>query len=300
MEFVGSMVALATPMGDSGEVDYGALERLVEFHVESGTDAVVVTGTTGEAPTLLPAEIEEITRQAVAAAAGRIPVVGGAGANATRTACDLAARVGRAGADGALVVTPYYNRPEQDGLFQHYRSVADAAGVPVILYNVPGRTGCDLLPETAARLAEVDGIAAIKEATPGTGRLAELQAVCPDGFGLLSGDDFTCLEFLLAGGHGFISVSANVAPRLMREMYTAAAAGDAATARDIDARLQVLHKGLFCASSPIPTKWALEQMGLIGPGIRLPMTGLAEAHHGTVLEALAAAGIKPARGGLQQ
>lgn len=289
--FRGSIVALVTPMAADGSLDFEALERLVEFHVGEGTQGLVIAGTTGESPVLEPDELESLVARAVAVADGRLPVLGGSGSNSTARTIELTRRVQRAGADAALVVTPYYNKPGQTGLLAHYRAVAAASDLPLVLYNVPGRTACDLLPETVAELATGEGIVGIKEATPGTDRLARLQALCPDDFHLLSGDDATARAFMLAGGHGVVSVTANVAPRLMRCLCDAAVDGEARKAESVDDRLQALHRALFVEANPIPVKWAVARMGLIGPTLRLPLTPAGETCRAAVLEAMAAAGI---------
>jgi 4-hydroxy-tetrahydrodipicolinate synthase len=286
----GSIVALVTPMAEDGALDFDSLDRLVEFHIEQGTDALVAVGTTGESATLDEAEHCEVIRRVVARAAGRIPVIAGTGANCTREAIALTRKAQDLGADACLLVTPYYNKPTQEGLYRHYRTLAEAVDIPQILYNVPGRTACDLQPATVARLAPIPNIVGIKEATGQLERAAEIRRLCGPDFLLYSGDDATACEFCLQGGHGVISVTANVAPRLMHEMCAAARAGDRATARDIDARLEGLHRDLFIESNPIPVKWAVHAMGLIPPGIRLPLTWLSDGCHAPVREALRRAG----------
>lgn len=294
MTFSGSIVALVTPMDGEGRIDYGALERLVAFHVEAGSDGLVVGGTTGESPTLTADELESLVRRTVELAGGRLPVIAGSGTSSTARSTDLTRRVCAAGADACLVVTPYYNRPTQDGLLRHYRAVADAAEAPVILYNVPGRTACDLTAETARRLSEHPRIVAIKDATADIGRARELHERCADALAVLSGDDRTALELMQAGARGVISVTANVAPAAMAAMCRSALAGDVDAAAAQDARLQPLHVGLFVESNPIPVKFALHAMGLIAAGIRLPLTWLRSDHQATVLEALRAAGVAAA------
>jgi 4-hydroxy-tetrahydrodipicolinate synthase len=289
--FRGSIVALVTPMKADGELDHGALERLLEFHLASGTRGVVIAGTTGEAPTLDPDELEDLVACAVAVCGDKIPVIGGSGTNCTRKTTELTRRVARGGADAALVVTPYYNKPPQRGMAAHYRAVADDGQLPIILYNVPGRTGCDLLPETVAELAGHQGIVGLKEATPDLERLEDLRKACPEEFCLLSGDDATALGFMLRGGDGVISVTANVAPRLMRGMCEAALGGEARKARLLNDRMAGLHAALFCEPNPIPVKWGVWRLGLIEPGIRLPLAWLAPEHEGRVLDAMAAAGL---------
>ncbi|MCU7813161.1 MAG: 4-hydroxy-tetrahydrodipicolinate synthase [Candidatus Thiodiazotropha sp. (ex Notomyrtea botanica)] len=289
--FQGSMVAMITPMTQDGSVDAAALGRLVEFHIEQGSDAIVAVGTTGESATLDETEHCEVIRQVVSAVAGRIPVIAGTGANSTREAIDLTRCAKAAGADACLLVTPYYNKPTQEGLFLHYKAVAEAVDIPQILYNVPGRTACDLLPETAARLAKIDNIIGIKDATGDLSRLTSLRAMCGEGFQLYSGDDATGCEFLLQGGHGVISVTANVAPKLMHEMVAQALAGQREVAEAADAKLLGLHKALFVESSPIPVKWAMAKMGLCDTGIRLPLTWLSPAAEAEVTGAMQQASV---------
>ncbi|MCU7915477.1 MAG: 4-hydroxy-tetrahydrodipicolinate synthase [Candidatus Thiodiazotropha sp. (ex Gloverina cf. vestifex)] len=289
--FQGSMVAMITPMTQDGSVDAAALGRLVEFHIEQGSDAIVAVGTTGESATLDEAEHCEVIRQVVSAVAGRIPVIAGTGANSTREAIDLTRCAKAAGADACLLVTPYYNKPTQEGLFLHYKAVAEAVDIPQILYNVPGRTACDLLPEIAARLTKIDNIIGIKDATGDLSRLTSLSAMCGEGFQLYSGDDATGCEFLLQGGHGVISVTANVAPKLMHEMVAQALAGQREAAEATDAKLLGLHKALFVESSPIPVKWAMAKMGLCDSGIRLPLTWLSRAAEAEVTGAMQQAGV---------
>ncbi|HEX7044645.1 MAG TPA: 4-hydroxy-tetrahydrodipicolinate synthase [Burkholderiales bacterium] len=289
--FQGSMVALVTPMREDGALDRDALERLVDFHVENGTDAIVAVGTTGESPTLDMEEHCEVIELVVRHAAGRVRVIGGTGANSTREAIELTRCAQRAGVDGCLLVTPYYNKPTQEGLYRHFCAIAEAVPVPQILYNVPGRTGCDMLPETVARLAAVPNIVGIKEASGKVERVREIRALCGDQIDIYSGEDAIALDSMLVGARGVISVTANVAPRLMHEMCAAARAGKVERARAIDAKLMDLHKGLFVESNPIPVKWALKEMGLIEGGIRLPLTPLAEQYHDTVRAALRKAGV---------
>jgi len=284
--FHGSMVALVTPMHADGSVDEDGLARLVEFHIENGTDALVVVGTTGESATLDMAEHCRVIRRSVDFAAGRLPVIAGTGANSTSEAIELTRCAMDAGADACLLVTPYYNKPTQEGLYLHHKAVAEAVPVPQILYNVPGRTACDLLPDTTVRLAAISNIVGLKDATGNLERARELVERCAGRLDLYSGDDATAREFMLAGGRGTISVTANVAPRAMHEMSAAALAGDCDRAGAIDARLAALHRDLFLESNPIPVKWALHEMGLIPPGIRLPMTPLSARHHDAVRHAL--------------
>lgn len=288
--FGGSIVAVVTPMAEDGAIDFAAFERLLDWHAAEGTDGVVVAGTTGESPTVTAAETAELLRRAVARLRGRMPVIAGTGSNSTAVAIANTRAASAAGVDAVLVVTPYYNKPTQEGLFRHFAAVAAASAVPVILYNVPSRTACDLLPGTAVRLAALPRIAGIKEATGDLSRLPQLAAAGRE-FLLLSGDDATCREFMLAGGKGVISVTANVAPRLMHEMTAAALAGDAVRARELDRRLEGLHTQLFVEANPIATKWAVERLGLIPGGIRLPLTPLSARYHATVQGAMQAAGI---------
>ncbi|WP_444926725.1 4-hydroxy-tetrahydrodipicolinate synthase [Microbulbifer sp. EKSA008] len=287
----GSMVALATPMYADGSPDWDSLHNLVEWHIEQGTRALVAVGTTGESATLDFNEHIEVIRRVVDQVAGRVPVIAGTGANSTSEAIDLTENAARCGADACLLVTPYYNKPTQEGLYQHYRAVAKAVSIPQILYNVPGRTAVDMLPETVQRLALVGNIVGVKEATGDLERAKVLIDTLPEGFAVYSGDDSTAVELMLLGGHGNISVTANVAPAAVAQMCEAALAGDAVTARTIDQRIQILHKVLFLESNPIPVKWALREMGRVDGGIRLPLTSLSPEHHGTVREALRSAGV---------
>ncbi len=289
--FQGSIVALVTPMADDGSVDEASLRALVDWHVAEGTDAIVAVGTTGESATLDEEEHCKVIRQVVEFAAGRIPVIGGTGANSTREAIRLTRCARDAGADAALLVTPYYNKPTQEGLYQHHKAVAEAVDIPQILYNVPGRTACDMLPETVARLAEIPNIVGVKEATGDLERVATLRQLCGADFDLFSGDDATGREFLLLGGQGVISVTTNVAPAAMHQMVAAALAGDRAQAEAIDARLAGLHSKLFLEANPIPVKWALAEMGRIPTGIRLPLTWFSEQYHADLRSAMQQAGI---------
>ena len=289
--FHGSFVALVTPMTEAGAVDFPCLRRLVDWHVDSGTDGLVIAGTTGESATLTREEHIEVIRVAAEQADGRVPVIAGTGSNSTRQTVDLSRAVGAAPIAGYLVVTPYYNKPTQDGLLAHFRAVADAVEQPVMLYNVPGRTAVDLRPETVARLAEHPRIGSIKEATGELSRVALLRELCGPDFGLFSGDDATGREFVLAGGQGVVSVTANVAPAAMAQLCAAALAGDANKAAELDAPLARLHEALFVESNPIPVKWALARMQRIPGGIRLPLTWLSPGSQSPVLEALAAAGL---------
>ena len=287
----GSVVALVTPMHASGSIDWNSLARLVDWHVAEGSAAIVSVGTTGESATLDVEEHCEVIRRTVDLAAGRIPVIAGTGGNSTREAIELTHAARKAGASACLLVTPYYNKPTQEGLYRHFRALAEAVDIPQILYNVPSRTACDMLPETVCRLAEVPGIVGLKDATGDLDRARQQIAQLPSRFALYSGDDATAVEFMLAGGQGTISVSANVVPRQCAAVCSAALAGDAPRARDLDAQIAVLHRLLFLESNPIPVKWALAEMGLIEPGIRLPLTPLSARHHATLRQALADAGL---------
>jgi len=289
--FHGSMVALVTPMHSDGAIDVPALRRLIDFHVESGTDAIIAVGTTGESATLDMDEHCTTLQQVVEHADGRIPIIAGTGANSTSEAIELTRCAQQAGVDACLLVTPYYNKPTQEGLYQHHKAVADAVAIPQILYNVPGRTAVDMQNDTVSRLADISNIVGIKDATGDLGRGRELIDRCGDRIDVYSGDDATAVELILMGGKGDISVTANVAPKLMHEMCAAALAGDDATARKINETLMPLHKNLFLESNPIPVKWAVQQMGLIEAGIRLPLTPFSEQHHETLRGALRSAGI---------
>ncbi|NMG04211.1 4-hydroxy-tetrahydrodipicolinate synthase [Azoarcus taiwanensis] len=287
----GSIVAIVTPMDADGGLDFPRLRALIDHHVAEGTDGIVIVGTTGESPTVDVEEHCELIRATVEHAAGRIPVIAGTGANSTAEAIELARFAQQAGAQAHLSVVPYYNRPTQEGLYRHFRAIAEAVELPLVLYNVPGRTVADLANDTALRLAEIPNIVGIKDATGSIDRACDLVERAPAGFALYTGDDMTALPFMLLGGHGVISVTANVAPRAMHEMCTAARSGDLATAREINARLVWLHRDLFCEANPIPVKWAVAQMGLIGEGIRLPLTTLSESMHDRVRAAMRRAGI---------
>ncbi|MBW7859839.1 MAG: 4-hydroxy-tetrahydrodipicolinate synthase [Rhodocyclaceae bacterium] len=287
----GSIVAIVTPMLEDGRLDFERLRGLIDFHVAEGTDGIVIVGTTGESPTVNVEEHCELIRAAVEHAAGRIPVIAGTGANSTREAVELARFAAKAGADAHLSVVPYYNKPTQEGLYRHFRTIAEAVELPLILYNVPGRTVADLSNDTALRLAEIPNIVGIKDATGSIDRACDLADRAPEGFALYTGDDMTALAFLMVGGHGAISVTANVAPRAMHELCSAAREGDGRRAREINARLVDLHRHLFCEANPIPVKWAVHRMGLIGAGIRLPLTPLSECFHDRVRDAMRRAGI---------
>ncbi|MEA3251809.1 MAG: 4-hydroxy-tetrahydrodipicolinate synthase [Pseudomonadota bacterium] len=288
----GSIVALATPMKTSGEIDWEALRHLVGFHLDNGTDGIVAAGTTGEPTTMSFAEHFDVIRTVVEEVRGRIPVIAGTGANATSEAVELARYAKDVGADYCLSVCPYYNKPTQEGLFQHFKAVAEGGDLPVILYNVPGRTCSDLYNETVFRLAEVDNIVGLKDATGNLERAEELVERLRDtGFALYSGDDPTACEFMLMGGHGDISVTANVAPHAMHELCRAALAGDTELAHQLNTRLMPLHTALGVEANPIPVKWGLNRMGYADSGIRLPLTWLSEKYHSTVGEALQLAGV---------
>jgi len=289
----GSLVAIATPMTRGGALDLPALAKLIDFHVANGTSGIVVVGTTGESPTVSVDEHCRLIKSAVEFARGRIPVVAGTGANSTAEAVELASYAAQCGAHSHLSVVPYYNRPTQEGLYRHFRTIAEKVSLPMILYNVPSRTVADLATETAVRLADVSGIVGIKDATGDLGRGSELLMSLLDGrrdFAVYSGDDFTGLPLMLMGGHGVISVTANVAPKLMGEMCAAALSGDGTTARRCNNRLLGLHRKLFVEANPIPVKWALAEMGLIDNELRLPLTPLSPQFHETVRAALREAG----------
>ena len=289
--FQGSIVAIVTPMLDDGAVDFDALKKLVKFHVDAGTDAIVSVGTTGESATLSMAEHSEVIRKTIEFADGAIPVIAGTGANSTTEALELTANAKAAGANACLLVTPYYNKPTQEGLYQHFKKIAQSVDIPIILYNVPGRTSVDMTAATTARLAAIDNIIGTKEAHGTVERIKEVVSLCPDDFVVMTGDDGTAMESILAGARGNISVTANVAPAIMAQMCAAALAKDDAKARELDAKVSDLHKYLFIESSPIPAKWALQQMGMIGAGIRLPLTPLDEQYYGDVTGAMKKAGI---------
>lgn len=287
----GSIVALVTPMTEDGAVDDASLKKLVEFHIEQGTDALVAVGTTGESATLDEEEHCHVIEVIVQCVAGRIPVIAGTGANCTREAIDLTWRAKQAGADACLLVTPYYNKPTQEGLFLHHKAVAEAVDIPQILYNVPGRTACDMLPETIGRLSKIPNIVGVKEATGQLERLSQIRDLTSDDFAIYTGDDATSREFCLLGGNGSITVTGNVAPRLLHDMLWAAMKGDRMTAEALDAKLAALHEMLFIQSNPIPVKWAVAEMGLIGKGIRLPLTWLSEECFDPVRQAILQAGV---------
>ncbi|MCA6216184.1 4-hydroxy-tetrahydrodipicolinate synthase [Ideonella sp. B7] len=288
---VGSIVALVTPMHEDGSVDYDALKALIDWHIAEGTDCIGVVGTTGESATVNVEEHCEIIRVAVEHAKGRVPILAGAGANSTAEAITLSKYAKDVGADCTLQVVPYYNKPSQEGIYRHFRAIAEAVDIPVMLYNVPGRTVADMQPETVLRLTEVPGIFGIKEATGNIERAAWLIKHVPSNFAVYSGDDSSAIATMLLGGKGNVSVTANIAPKLMHELCMAAIAGDVAKAREIHFRLLPLHKQLFCESSPAPTKWALSQMGRCRNVVRLPIVELTPAGQATVRAALRESGI---------
>lgn len=287
----GSIVAMVTPMTATGALDWTALDRLVEWHIAEGTNAICAVGTTGESATLDVEEHCAVIKRVVAQTRGRIPIIAGTGANSTREAIELTRAAQAAGADACLLVTPYYNKPTQEGLYLHFKAIAEAVAIPQILYNVPGRTACDMHNDTVVRLAVIANIIGIKDATGDVARGADLIKRCGADFAVYSGDDATALDLILAGGRGDISVTANVVPKLMSELCAAALAGDAAGARAINARLMPLHEKLFVESNPIPVKWAVAELGLMEPGIRLPLTPLSENVRPIVREAMRSAGL---------
>jgi 4-hydroxy-tetrahydrodipicolinate synthase len=291
MHFSGSMVALVTPMHKDGTIDHKALCDLVEWHIAEKTTAIIATGTTGESATLNPEEQLTVIKTIIQQVNGRIPVIAGTGSNATETAIKLTENAKNAGADACLIVTPYYNKPSQNGLYEHYRLIALNTHIPIILYNVPGRTGCDLLPETAERLADVPNIIGIKEATGKIERADDIRTRCGGRFDIYSGDDLTAMELILKGAQGVISVTANVAPRKMQAMCEAAQKGDRDTAEKINNDLALLHRHLFIESNPVPTKWALHLMGKIDTGIRMPLLPLDRQYHQEVKAAMQCAGV---------
>ncbi|UDF33854.1 UNVERIFIED_ORG: 4-hydroxy-tetrahydrodipicolinate synthase [Shinella sp. XGS7] len=288
---VGSIVALVTPMQEDGSVDYAALRSLIDWHIAEGTDCIGVVGTTGESPTVSMEENREIIRVAVEHAKGRVPIMAGTGANSTAEAIELSRYAKSVGADCTLSVVPYYNKPSQEGIYQHYKAIAEAVDIPMMLYNVPGRTVADMQPETALRCAALPGVFGVKEATGNIERAAYLIKHAPKGFGIYSGDDGTAVALMLLGGQGNVSVTANVAPRLMHELCRAALAGQVAEARRIHFQLLGLHKQLFCEPSPAPTKWALEKLGRCKGALRLPITPLTPAGQAAVQQALQEAGL---------
>jgi len=292
----GSLVAIVTPMQDDGRLDFERFKSLIDFHIEQGTDGIVVVGTTGESPTVDVDEHKELIRLAVAHARGRIPIVAGTGGNSTAEAIELTQSAKNAGADACLSVVPYYNKPTQEGLYRHFRTIAERVDIPQIVYNVPGRTVADLAGETTLRLAQIPNIIGIKDATASIERGSDLLRRAPKDFAVYSGDDATCLAMMLLGAKGVVSVTANVAPRLMHEMCSAALAGDLKKARELNFKLLGLHTKLFVEANPIPVKWALAQMGLIGMGIRLPLTPLSQQFHEVVREAMRQADVTPVAG----
>ncbi len=284
--FSGSMVALVTPMHADGSVDQASLEKLVEFHVDNGTDAIVAMGTTGESATLNEKEHCQVIKRVVQMSNNRIPVIAGTGANSTTEAIELTQCAMSAGADACLLVTPYYNKPTQEGLYQHFKKIAQSVAIPQILYNVPGRTAVDMQAQTVARLAGIANIIGIKEATGDLQRGKDIMALCGDQLDVYSGDDATAMELILLGAKGDISVTANIAPKAMHEMCSAALAGDHNTAEAINQRLMALHNTLFVESNPIPVKWALHDMGMIPAGIRLPLTVLDAQYYDVLRDAM--------------
>ena len=289
--FKGSLVALVTPFDANNRVDFASLKRLIDFHVEQGSNGLVVAGTTGEAATLTRSEHAELIAGSVEMSAGRLPIVAGTGSNSTEQTIILSREVGHAGIDAYLIVVPYYNKPMQEGMYRHFSTVADAVDKPVMMYNVPGRTVADMLPETVGRLAKHDNIFGIKEATGDIGRLIEIQKLVNDDFMLYSGDDFTLLPFIEQGGHGVVTVSGNVAPRAVAELCRLAMAGETAQANALDKTLQALNKALFVESNPIPVKWALAEMGLMEAHLRLPLTDYDGQYHAQMRTAMAEAGV---------
>jgi 4-hydroxy-tetrahydrodipicolinate synthase len=287
----GSLVAIVTPMHEDGKLDLARFRNLIDWHVAEGTDGIVVVGTTGESPTVDFDEHKELIRLAVQHSRGRIPVIAGTGGNSTAEAVELTESAKKAGATACLSVVPYYNKPTQEGLYLHFRKIAETVDLPMILYNVPGRTVADMQTDTVLRLAGVPGIIGMKEATANLERNTDLIRRAPRNFAVYSGDDATCLALILMGGHGVISVTANVAPKLMHQMCAAALVGDVKKARELNFKLFPLHQKLFVEANPIPVKWALAEMGMIEPGLRLPLSPLADRFHQTVREALHEAGI---------
>jgi 4-hydroxy-tetrahydrodipicolinate synthase len=283
---VGSIVALITPMHEDGRIDHAALRRLIDWHIAQGTDCIGVVGTTGESPTVDFDEHRELIRIAVEQAAGRVPIMAGAGGNSTREAIQLSKYAKQVGADCTLQVVPYYNKPSQEGMFQHFKAIAEAVDIPVVLYNVPGRTAADLQHETVLRLAELPNIVAIKEASANIERAAWLIKYAPRGFSIYSGDDNTAVALMLLGGQGNVSVTANLAPKLMHELCVAAIAGEARRATELHMRLLAVHRQLFCEPSPAPIKWAMSRLGLCGPAVRSPILPLSAAGQVSVEKAL--------------
>ena len=289
----GSIVALVTPMYENGAIDKESLEKLVQYHINQGTDALVAVGTTGESATLSENEHCEVIKTVVDYVSGRIPVIAGTGSNSTTEAINLTHKAQQAGADACLIVTPYYNKPTQEGLYLHYKAISEAVEIPQILYNVPGRTACDMLPETIGRLSKLTNIIGVKEATGDLTRVKKIRDLAGENFAIYTGDDATSVEFCLLGGNGSITVTGNVAPRLVHEMIMAAITGDKETALAIDEKLADLHKNLFIQSNPIPVKWAVAEMGLMRQGIRLPLTWLTEDCFATVRSSMCKAEALP-------
>lgn len=287
----GSLVAIVTPMSEDGTLDFDALRKLVDFHIAEGSDGLVVVGTTGESPTVSVDEHVELIRVVVKQAAGRVPVIAGTGANSTKEAIALSRMAKEVGADMTLSVVPYYNRPTQEGMYLHFKAIAEAVDIPMIVYNVPGRTVADMSNDTALRLAAIPNIVGIKDATGNLERCADLVKRAPKDFALYTGDDATAMAFMLLGGHGVITVTGNVAPKAMHELCVKSLAGDIAGARAINDKLLGLHKHLFIEANPIPVKWAVQQMGLIKSGIRLPLTPLTENCFSAVKQAMQQAGV---------
>jgi len=290
--FQGSLVALVTPFDGNNRVDYASLKRLVDFHVEQGSAGLVIAGTTGESPTLERSEHIELIGRSIEIAGGRIPIVAGTGSNSTSQSVDLTLAVADPGLAAYMAVVPYYNKPTQEGIFRHYSAIADAAAKPLLMYNVPGRTVADMLPETVGRLAKHGNIFGLKEATGDIDRLRQIQAVVDETFMLYSGDDFTLRPFIEQGGHGVVTVSGNVVPRQVATLCKLAREGKAAEAKALDDTLQPLNKALFCESNPIPVKWAVSKMGLMAPHIRLPLTPFSEQYHEKMLSAMRTAGVE--------
>ena len=289
--FQGSIVALVTPMHENGDIDFSSLENLIKFHINAGTDAIVAVGTTGESATIDFDEHKKLVKRFVEIANKRIPIIAGTGANSTAEAIALTASAKESGADACLLVTPYYNKPTQEGLYQHFKAIAEAVDIPQILYNVPGRTAVDMLAATVQRLSTIDNIIGIKEATGSIERAQEIIALCDDSFELYTGDDATAMECILAGARGDISVTANIVPKIMHDMCTAALNGDKVLAAELNAKIEILHNKLFIESNPIPAKYALTKMGMMPKGLRLPLTYLSSECHDEVDQALKQVGV---------
>ena len=289
--FQGSIVALVTPMHENGDIDFSSLENLIEFHINAGTDAIVAVGTTGESATIDFDEHKKLIKRFVEIANKRIPIIAGTGANSTAEAIALTASAKESGADACLLVTPYYNKPTQEGLYQHFKAIAEAVDIPQILYNVPGRTAVDMLAATVQRLSTIDNIIGIKEATGSIERAQEIIALCDDSFELYTGDDATAMECILAGARGDLSVTANIVPKIMHDMCTAALNGDKVLAAELNAKIEILHNKLFVESNTIPAKYALTKMGMMPKGLRLPLTYLSSECHDEVDQALKQVGV---------